>query len=89
MAKASTALSFKLWREEIGISMREAAVLLGKKPKTIEHYRDGHRNVPPTTQCLMQALSTGWRPTLIEHPIKPRSPKANAELGVPSSHSAN
>jgi transcriptional regulator with XRE-family HTH domain len=61
--RADTAEAFKSWRKEMGITVEQAAQLLGKAVITIYAYQSGHRKVMPTTFLLMKALAAGYRPT--------------------------
>jgi hypothetical protein len=59
---------FAKWREAVGLSLEEAAEMLGKS-RIMTYYLDRGRNqhgpcAPQyDTRCLMRAIAEGYRPT--------------------------
>jgi predicted transcriptional regulator len=61
--RAATAEVFRRWRTEMGISVEQAATMLGKKVATAYAYQAGDRQLTKTTLILMSMLAERQRVT--------------------------
>ncbi len=55
---------FKRWRKSLGLSQKQAAQILGLKPRIIQYYEKGERDgkpvsVPRTVRLACYAISIG------------------------------
>jgi DNA-binding transcriptional regulator YiaG len=53
---------FARWRDELGLSKRQAAALLGKTTRAIEDYEAGRYAPTYSVRALMAAIADGYTP---------------------------